>query len=119
MAEQRKRPFGMGRLAHPLPLIFGLEHGPRRGDRGSRQEVSRAMAGGASGPEAFTLLLLLLMTHFDRIDNEEGYTKLHTFGVCNGTPLSDFSRQFRIFVSAVTGIERVLSRGGKGGWDSG
>ena len=56
------------------PLIFGLEHGPRQGDRGSRQEVSRAMAGEASRPEAFTLLLLLLMTHFDRIDRGRGYT---------------------------------------------
>ena len=37
------------------------------------------MAGGASGPEAFTLLLRLLMTHFDGIDTEEGYTKLHIF----------------------------------------
>ena len=26
------------------------------------------MSGGASGPEAFTLLLRLLMTHFDRVD---------------------------------------------------
>ena len=41
-------------------------------------QVSRAMAGGSSGPEAFTLLLRLLMTHPDRVDTEEGYTKLHT-----------------------------------------
>ena len=76
----------MGRFVHLLPLVFGLEHGPRRGGRGSRQEVSRAMAGGASGPEAFTLLLRLMMTHFDRVDTGGGYTKLHTFEVCNGTP---------------------------------
>ena len=74
MAKPRKRSFSMVRLAHPPPLIFGLEHGPRQGDRGSRQEVSKDMAGEASGPEAFTLLLLLLMTHFDRIDRERGYT---------------------------------------------
>ena len=48
--------------------------------------MSRAMAGGASGPEAFTLLLRLLMTHFDGVDTVEGYTKLHTFGMCNGMP---------------------------------
>ena len=42
------------------------------------------MAGGASGPEAFTLLLRLLMTHFDGVGTEEGYTKLHTFGMCSG-----------------------------------
>ena len=74
MARPRKRPFSMVRLAHLPPLIVGLEHGPRQGDRGSRQEVSRAMAGEASRPEAFTLLLLLLMTHFDRIDRGRGYT---------------------------------------------
>ena len=37
------------------------------------------MAGGASDPEAFNLLLRLLMTHFDGVDAEEIYTKLHTF----------------------------------------
>ena len=38
-------------------------------------QVSRDMAGGASGPETFTPLLRLLMTHFDRVDSGEGYTK--------------------------------------------
>ena len=75
------------------------------------RQVSRAMAGGVSGPEAFTLLSRLLMTHFDRVDTGEGYTKLHTFGVCNGTPSCDSSREFRILVSTVTGSERVLSPG--------
>ena len=69
------------------------------------------MAGGASGPEAVTLLLRLLMTHFDGVDTEEGYTKLLTFGMCIGTPFSDFSREFRVFVSTATGSERVLSPG--------
>ena len=74
-------------------------------------QVSRALDGGASGPEAFTLLLRLLKTHFDRVDTGEGYTKLHTFAVCNGTPFSDFSGKFRVLVSAVTASERVLSPG--------
>ena len=69
------------------------------------------MAGGASGPEAFTLLLRLLMTHFDGVDTEEGYPKLHTFGMCNGMPFSDFSREFGVLVSSATGSERVLSQG--------
>ena len=74
------------------------------------KEVSRAMAGGASGPEAFTLLLLRLpITHFDGVDTEEGYPKLHTFGMCNGMPFSDFSRKFRALVPTPTGSERVLS----------
>ena len=73
--------------------------------------MSRAVAGGASGPEAFTLLLRLLMTHFDGVDTEEGYTKLHTFGMCNGMPSSDFSRDFRVLVPTSTGSERVLSPG--------
>ena len=44
----------------------------------SRQEVSRAMVGGLSGPEAFTFLLRLLVTHFDGSVTGEGYTRLHT-----------------------------------------
>ena len=35
-------------------------------------QVSRALDGGASGPEAFTLVLRLLVTHFDRVDTGEG-----------------------------------------------
>ena len=101
----------MGRLVNLLPLVFVLEHGPQRGGHGSRQEVSRAMAGGASGAEAFTLLLRLLITHFDGVDTPEGYTKLHTFGMCNGMPFSDFSREFRVLVATATGRERVLSAG--------
>ena len=69
------------------------------------------MAEGASGPESFTLLLGLLMTHFNRVDTEEGYTKLHTFGVCIGTSFCDYSREFRVLVSTSTGSERVLSQG--------
>ena len=74
-------------------------------------QVSRAMAGGASGPEAFTLLLRLLMTHFNRVDTGEDYTTLQIFGVCNGTPFCGFSREFRVLVSTVKGSERVLSPG--------
>ena len=71
--------------------------------------MSRALNRGASGPEALTLLLRLLVAHFDRVDTGEGYTKLHIFGVCNGTPFLEFSQEFRVLVSAVTGSERVLS----------
>ena len=69
------------------------------------------MAGGASGPEAFTLLLRLLRTHFDGVDTEEGYTKLQTFGMCNGMPFPDFSGEFRVLVPTGSGGERVLSPG--------
>ena len=51
------------------------------------------------------------MTHFDRVDTGEGYTRLHNFGVCTGTPFCDFSREFRVLVSAVTGSERTLAPG--------
>ena len=102
----------MGRLVNLLPLVFVFEHGrPQRGARGSRQEVSRAMAGRASGPERFTLLLGMLMTHFDGVDTEEGYNKFHTFGMCNGTPFSDFSREFHVLVPTATGSDRVLFPG--------
>ena len=40
------------------------------------RQVSRDVGEGASGPEAFTLLLRRLMTHFDRVDTGEGYTCL-------------------------------------------
>ena len=63
-----------------------------------------------SGPEAFTLLLRRLMTHFDGVDTEKA-TKLNTFGMCNGTPFSDFSREVGVHVSTATGSERVLSPG--------
>ena len=69
------------------------------------------MAGGASGPEPFILLLRLLMTHFDGIGTEEGYSKLHTFGMCSGMPFSDFSREFRVLVPTATRSERVSSPG--------
>ena len=69
------------------------------------------MEEGASGPEAFTLLPRRLMTHFDRVDTGEGYARLHNFGVCTGTPFCDFSREFCVLVSAVTGSERTLAPG--------
>ena len=72
------------------------------------RHVSRDVEEGASGPEAFTLLLRRL-THFDRVDTGEGYTRLHSFSVCTGTPFCDFSRQFRVLVSAATGSERTLA----------
>ena len=75
------------------------------------RQVSRDVEEGASGPEAFTLLLRRLMTHFDRVDTREGYTRLHSFGVCTGTTFCDFSREVRVLVSAVTGSERTLAPG--------
>ena len=38
-------------------------------------------------------------------------TRLHSFGVCTGTPFCDFSREFRVLVLAVTGSERTLAPG--------
>ena len=113
MAEEgREMRFSVGRLVNLPPLVFVLEYGrPQRGCRGSRQEMSRAMAGGASGPKALTLLLRLLMTHSDGVDTEEGYTKLHTLGMCNSTPSCGFSREFRVLVSTATGSERALFLG--------
>ena len=51
------------------------------------------------------------MMHFDRVDTGEGYTRLHRFGVCTGTPFCDFSQEFRVKVPAVTGSERTLAPG--------
>ena len=69
------------------------------------------MAGGVFRAGAFTLLLRLLMTHFDGVDTEEGYTKWHTLGMCNGTPFSDFSDEFRVLALTATGSERAFFPG--------
>ena len=74
-------------------------------------QVSRDIKEGASGPDAFTLPLRRLMTHFDRVDTGEDHTRLHNFGVCKATPFCDFIREFRVLVSAVTGSERTLAPG--------
>ena len=96
--EWRERTFSVGWVVNLLPLLFVLEHGrPHRGGRGNRKEVSRAMTG-LSGPEVFVLLLRLLMTHFDGVDTEEGYTKLHIFGTCSGTLFSGLSREFLVLM---------------------
>ena len=94
--EWRERTFSVGRLVNLLPLVFVLEHGPQQGGRGSRQKVSRAWQE-EHLPEAFTLVLRLLITHIDGVDTKEGYTKLHTFGMCNGMPFSDFSGVSRTY----------------------
>ena len=51
------------------------------------------------------------MTHLHRVDTGEGYTRLHSFGVCTGTLFCDFTREFRVLVSEVTGGERTLAPG--------
>ena len=82
-------------------------------------QVVRALRDGASGPEAFAVLLRLLSCHFDCVDSGADYKKLYTFGVPSGNPFCDFSREFRIVgsvatgtvVSVATGTERVLAPG--------
>ena len=61
---------------HPLHLAFNRAITPDRPTTARMTtliddffgQVSRAIDGGASGPEAFTLLRRLLATHFDRVD---------------------------------------------------
>ena len=73
--------------------------------------VLRATKGGATGPEAFTFLLHLLTMQFDLVDTREGYTKLNNIRVCTGTPFCDFSREFRLLVSAGPGASAVWPLG--------
>ena len=75
------------------------------------RQVSRDVEEGASGPEAFNLLLCRVMTHLDRVDMADGYTRLHSFGVCTGTLFCDFTREVPVLVSAVTGSECTLAPG--------
>ena len=51
------------------------------------------------------------MTHVAGVDTEKRYTKLNNFGMCNGTPFSDFSREFCALLSIAAGSERVLFPG--------
>ena len=110
--KRREGTFGVGRLVNLLPLVFVLKHGrPQRGGRGERHNVSKAMAGGASGPEAFTLLLHLLMTHFNGVDTEEGYTKLHIVGMCNGMTFFISVGNFAYFCRPLRGVSVFCLRG--------
>ena len=67
---------------HPLRLAFSRAITPDRPTTARMTtfiddffgKVSRALDGGASGPEAFALLLRLLVTHFHRVDTGKGYT---------------------------------------------
>ena len=69
------------------------------------------MARGASGPEAFTLLLRLLITHFDGVYTEEGYTTLHTFGMCNGMPFLISIGSFAYLCRPLRGVSVFCLRG--------
>ncbi|CAB1100852.1 unnamed protein product [Ectocarpus sp. CCAP 1310/34] len=84
---------------------------PRKTSSGriSRQQVKRRLDDGATGPEAFTLLLRLLSEQFDVGDRQESFLRLQEFGVSNGTLFADYLRAFRLLVSSVTGSERVLA----------
>ena len=61
---------------HPLKLAFNRAITPDKPATARMTtliddffgQVSRALDGGASGPEAVTLLLRLLVTHFERVD---------------------------------------------------
>ena len=74
-------------------------------------QISRSLRDGASGPEAFALLLRLLSGHFVRGDSRAGYRRLHIFRVENGTPFCDFNRESGVVVSPATGTERALAPG--------
>ena len=81
----------MGWLVNLLPLVFGLELGRQQEGRGSRQEVSRAMTGKASGHKAFILLLRLVLTHFDGVDTEASHP---TVGVARLSPKHPWAIEF-------------------------
>ena len=116
--ESARAPTRVTGWTHPLKVAFKTpdKHTTARIttmlDDGFVQ-VSRAMDDGASGPEAFTLLLRLLVTHFDPVDMGEGYTKLHTFGVCNGTPFFQLGGQ-RAGIDSHGGCAWFLSGNGCG-----
>ena len=73
-------------------------------------QVARALRDGASVPQGFILLLRLLAATLTALTGA-GYNKLKTFGVPNGAPFCDFSREVRVVVSTATGTERVQAPG--------
>ena len=73
------------------------------------QQVKRSLDGGATGPEAFQLLLRHLAEQFDVGDRQESFLRLQQFGVADGTSFADYLRAFRLLASSVTGSERTLA----------
>ena len=51
------------------------------------------------------------MTHFDRVDTEEGYPKLHTFGMCNGMPFMISVGSFAYVCRPLRGVSVFCPRG--------
>ena len=51
------------------------------------------------------------MTHFDGVDTEEGYTKLHTFGMCNGMPFLISVGSFAYLCRPLRGLSVFCLRG--------
>ena len=57
-AKRREMAFSVGRLVNLLSLVVGLEHGLRRVDRGSWQQVSDSLADVASSAERPSKLMV-------------------------------------------------------------
>ena len=78
--------------------------------------MPRALAGGALGPEAFTLFLRLLNKRFESNDTGASYIKMHNSGVSNGTLFCDFSRAFRGVCRPRRGLSVFWNRGWRLFW---
>ena len=75
------------------------------------RQVKRSLLKGASGPDAFKLLLCLISSHFDHGDQNAAMAKLHSFGVATKTPFADCSWVFRLLLASITDSGRVLVPG--------
>ena len=60
-----------------------------------------------SGPSAFSLLLRLLSTHFDPVDQGRAFVNLQDFVVPTGTVCSTCLRAFRELALVVQGTEKI------------
>ena len=60
-----------------------------------------------SGPSAFSLLLRLLSTHFDHVDQGRAFVKLQAFVVPTGTVYSTCLRAFQKLALVVQGTEKI------------
>ena len=61
------------------------------------KQVSRVLAGGATGPEALTLLLMLLSNHFDRTDGGLATVRCIILACLTGAPFSNLAGSFEMW----------------------
>lgn len=58
-------------------------------------QVNRSLDAGTRAKDTFKSLMRLLSSHLNHGDDGASFGMLHMFGLSNGTPLSEYHREFR------------------------